>query len=88
MRSRRRSTSVAQRVGRSAGGGKRLEHALLGQAFAIAGLGQQLVLDDAAHALRLVGQRALVEFAEDRVARAGQQVGGDLRAALRHGARC
>ncbi len=32
---------------------------------------------------RLVGQRALVELAQDRVARAGQQIGGDLGPALR-----
>ena len=50
-------------IRRGTGAGQRLDHALLGEALAVAGLGQQFVLDEAPHALRLVGERALVEFA-------------------------
>ena len=74
---------LRQRVGRGTGREQRLGHALLGQALAVARFGQQFVLDHAPHARRLVRQRALVELRQDRVARAGQQVGGDLRLALR-----
>ena len=51
-----------QRVRRRAHRGESLAHALLGQAFAKARLGEHLVLDEFAHAGRLVGQRPLVEF--------------------------
>ena len=54
---------LRERVRRRARGGQRLGHALLGQALAIAGLGEQFVLDHAPHARGLVGERALVEFA-------------------------
>ena len=74
---------LRQRIGLGACRGQRLGHALLGQALAIAGLGEQFVLDDAPHAGRLVSQRALVELRQDRVARAGQQVRRNLRLALR-----
>ena len=37
---------------------------------------------------RLVGERALVELGEDRVARAGEEVGRDLVASLRDRVRC
>jgi len=49
----------------------------------MAGFSEQVVLDELAHASRLVSQRALVEFGEDVVARARQQVRGNLAAALR-----
>ena len=68
-----------ERLGRRPGGDKALAHAFLGHALAEAGIGQQHVLDESAHAGRLVHQGPGVEFREDRVARAGQQVGGDLR---------
>ncbi len=72
-----------QRIGRGAGIGEGLEHALLGQALAEAGVRQQLVLDHLAQRRRLIGERALVELGQDGVVRAGEQVGGDLGAALR-----
>ncbi len=50
--------------------------------LAVARLGEQLVLDHAAHARRLVGERALVELREDGLARAGEQVRGDAGLAL------
>ncbi len=75
MRSSRRSTSVASASGAAPAAASALLHPLLRQALAVAGLGEQLVLDDAAHAGRLVGQRALVELGQDRVARAREQVG-------------
>ena len=71
---------LRERIGRRARRRQRLRDPLLGQALAVAGLGQQLVLDDAPHARGLVGERALVEFGEDRVARARQQIGRDLAA--------
>ena len=83
MRSNRRSTSVASASGAAPAAASALLHPLLRQALAVAGLGEQLVLDDATHAGRLVGQRPLVELRQDRVARAREQVGGDLRTALR-----
>jgi hypothetical protein len=72
-----------QRIGRRAGGRQAFLHALLGQAFAMAGLGEQVVFDELTHTGGLVRQCAFVEFAEYVVARAGQQVGGNLRPALR-----
>jgi hypothetical protein len=60
-----------ERIGRGTRCGETLLHALLGQALAVAGLGQQIVLDELPHARRLVGQRALVELAENIVAGAG-----------------
>ena len=72
-----------QRIGRRTGGGEGLLHTLLGQAFAMAGLGEQVVLDELAHAGGLIGQRALVELGEDVVARACQQVRGNFGATLR-----
>ena len=65
MRSRRRFTSVGQRVRACARIGERPQHALFGEAFAEARLGEHLVFDETAHARRLVGERALVELAED-----------------------
>ena len=65
MRSRRRSTSFASASGAAPAAASAFEHALLGQALAIARLGQQLVLDHPPHAVGLVGERALVEFGED-----------------------
>ena len=83
MRSSRRSTSFASASGAAPAAANALQHALLGEAFAKARFGQQLVLDEAPHAGRLVGERALVEFGEDRVVRAREQIRGDLGAALR-----
>ena len=71
-----------ERVGRGAGGGEGLQHALFGQALAEARLGQHLVFDELAHAGRLVGERAFVELGENRLARAGQEVDRDLAPAL------
>ncbi len=88
MRSRRRSTSVASVPAGAPAVANSFDQALLGEALAIAGFGEQVVLDHLAHAGRLVGERALVELGEDRVARAGEEVGGDLVAALRDAARC
>src|SRR5690606_38473527 len=61
---------------------KRRAHALLRDALAVAGLRQQVVLDVVPHALRLVRKRAVVELAEDRLARAGQQIRRDDGVAL------
>ena len=83
MRSRRRLTSVASASGAAPAAAKRLAQRLLRDVLAEARLGEQLVLDEPAHGRRLVGERALVEIAEDRVVRAGQQVERDLVAALR-----
>ena len=88
MRSSRRLTSVASASGGAPAAAKAFDHALLGEALAIAGLGEQVVLDELAHARRLVGERALVEFGEDGVARAGEQVGGDLGRGPARCARC
>ena len=74
-----------QRVGRGARGGegaRRRSSAMFSRKPESV---EQLVLDDPAHGRRLVRQRALVEIAEDGVARAGQQVQRDLVASL---ARC
>ena len=73
---------ACERIGRRAGRGERLLHALLGEALAKAGLGEELVLDEMAHAGRLVGERALVELGEDRVVRAGEEIGRDLASPL------
>ena len=67
-----------------ADGGKRLLHALLGETFAIARFGEELIFDDATNAGRLIGQRALVEFREDRVTRSGQQSRRDFGIAARN----
>ena len=83
MRSSRRSTSFASVPGGAPAAAKSLVSALLGEALAVARFGEQVVLDHLAHARRLVGERALVELGEDGVARAGEQVGGNLGAALR-----
>ena len=83
MRSSRRLTSVASASGAAPAAANALTHALLGQALAEARVGEHLVLDELAHAGRLVGERTLVELGEDRVARAGEQVGRDLAPALR-----
>ena len=71
-----------ERVGSSTCLGERLADALLGNAFAKAGFREQLVLDEAPHPLRLVGERAFVELGEDRVVRPGEQIGRDLGATL------
>jgi len=59
---------LSQRIGRSARSCQRLGDPLFGQALPISRVRQQLVLDHAADTGRLVRQRALVEFREDRVA--------------------
>jgi hypothetical protein len=76
-----------QRSGRGAGLGEGLQHPLLGDVLAKARVGEQLVLDEAAHARWLVGQCPFVELGEDVGVRAGQQVGRDLGAALREARR-
>ena len=72
-----------QRLGRSAGGDEAFFHPLLGEALAVAGVGEQLVLDERAHAGGLVGEGAFVELGENGVAGAREEVGGDFRATLR-----
>ena len=79
---------LGERVGFGARRCQGLRNALLGEALAIAGFRQQLVFDDAPHTGRLVDQRALVELRQDRVARAGQQVGRDLAPCPAPAARC
>jgi hypothetical protein len=71
-----------QRPGRGGSRREGLDDTLLGQALAEARLGEHFVLDEAAHPFGLVGERALVELVQDRVARAGEQVRGDLGATL------
>ena len=83
MRSSRRLTSTARVSGAAPAAAKRCSQALLGDVLAKARVGEQLVLDDPAHRRGLVGQRALVEIAEDGGVRARQQVERDLGAPLR-----
>ena len=71
-----------ERVGSGARLGEATEQALLGDVLAEAGVREQLVLDDAPHGRRLVGERALVEVAQDAGVRAGEEIEGDLVAAL------
>jgi hypothetical protein len=71
-----------QRPRRGAGLVQAAEEALLGHVLAEAGAREQVILDDAAHAGRLVGECTLVEVAEDARVRAGQQVQGDLASPL------
>ena len=84
MRSSRRLTSVASASGRRAGRGERLlqrapRRGSRGSPDSVSSWSSMTWRTPA----RLVGERALVELGEDRVARAGEQVGGDLGAALR-----
>ncbi len=83
MRSRRRSTSFASASGAAPGGRQRLDDALLGQALAVAGLGEQLVLDHAPHA-GAAGPPARARRTPSRMVsrEPGEQVGRDLRRAL------
>ena len=54
-----------ERIGRGAGRLEAADQPLFGDVLAKARAGQQLILDDLAHRGRLIGQRALVEVAED-----------------------
>src|SRR5574337_1108301 len=60
-----------------------LPHPFLGDALAEARIGQELVFDEAPHFGRLVGERALVELGEDRVARSGEERRRDFARSLR-----
>ncbi len=71
-----------ERIGRGAGRREAAQNPLFRDALAEARLGEHLVLDEAAHTLGLVGESALVELAQDRLARAGHEVRGNLAAAL------
>ncbi len=83
MRRSRRLTSVASVSGGAPAAVNSFDQAFLGEALAVARFGEEVVLDHLPHAGRLVGQRALVELSEDRFARSGEQVGGNLVATLR-----
>ena len=72
-----------ERIGSRTRRGKRLPNALLRNAFAKAGVGQQFVFDVAADRLRLVGERALVEVGQDRIVRSREEVNRDFGATLR-----
>ena len=71
-----------KRVRRRARRSESLAHAFLGDAFAEAGVGEHLVLNELADAVGLVGERPLVEFGKDRVAGARKEVRGNLLMAL------
>src|SRR6185312_6250312 len=62
---------------------ERLLHALLGEAFAKTGFGEQLILDEMTYAAGLIRERALVESGKDRVVRAGQEIGRYFASSLR-----
>src|SRR5579862_322311 len=72
-----------KRVGRGTGLGKAADQTFLGYILAKTGIGEQVVLDDAPDGGRLIGERALVEVLQNRGMRAGEEVQGDLAAALR-----
>ena len=69
-------------IRRTACGLKAPDETFLGHILAEAGFSEQIVLNDSPHSRRLVSQCPLVEVGQDSRVRPGQQVEGDLAAAL------
>src|SRR6202040_2376252 len=71
-----------QRIGAGAHRLEAADKALLCDVLAEAGSRQELIFDYLAHGRLLVGERSLVEVAQDTGVRAGEQVQGNLVASL------